>query len=238
MLSMLTNPDLVKDWYSRMLPFPLLKYEQLKTKERIEKEFQGQIEQDDMADEEVRKKIRDFQPKWRDAWLVKHTEYFVHLVGAPKAIRKDLTMCPLPRMRTWEEHSVALKKNPTWLNYPRMPAPSDFQELDEKYMVITLTRMIEKMQGLPDLSCMMLKKICKMLLTCIQVYHKARITDTPWISFLEGTQGLVYDLSGQPSDRVLHGFSARLMFLPSYFMPEPRQPAPGGEEVLGMSRTT
>ena len=74
------------------------------------------------------------------------------------------------------------------------------------------------MRGLPDMSYIMLKKICKMMLACIQVYHKAETNKTPWMSFMEGANVLVYDLSGQPDDAILHGFFARLMFLPSYSM--------------------
>ena len=90
--------------------------------------------------------------------------------------------------------------------------------LDEEYMKNTLEKVVKILYGIPDLSCIMLRKICKMMLACIEVYHKAKTSNTPWLGFLEGSQGLAYNLNEQPSNNVLHDFFARLMFLPSYYM--------------------
>ena len=35
---------------------------------------------------------------------------------------------------------------------------------------------------------------------------------------MEGSNGLAYNLSNQPEDRIIYGFFARLMFMPSYYL--------------------
>jgi len=50
------------------------------------------------------------------------------------------------------------------------------------------------------------------------MYHRPELADTPWMSYLEGNQGLAYDMSQQPSKEILYGLFARVIFLPSYFL--------------------
>ena len=122
------------------------------------------------------------------------------------------------RATPWSEFDELKKKHPTWMNYPALPSPKQNEKINEKYMVRVCNEAAQVFEGLPDLSCQMLRKICKMLLTCITMYHRPELADTPWMSYLEGNQGLAYDLSQQPTQDVLYGFSACLMFLPSYFL--------------------
>lgn len=44
-------------------------------------------------------------------------------------------------------------------------------------------------QGIPDLACLMLIKICKMIVLCIETFKDVDATGAPWTRFFEGNQG-------------------------------------------------
>ena len=151
---------------------------------------------------EERRLIVDSQPKWRKAWLQKHPTYLLHLVEAPKYIRDDLSYCPVPRVRSWKEHEIIQRRHPTWLNYPKLPGPKAGERISEHYMVKTLKGAIKLFTGSPDLSCIMLRQICKSLLTVLEVFLYDRATDSIFFFTTDTRFRCVYDLSKQPAIQV------------------------------------
>ncbi|KAI5064180.1 hypothetical protein GOP47_0020850 [Adiantum capillus-veneris] len=149
-----------EQWMQPSLPFPLMKFEVLKTKKRIEEEQYVALYEGDITKEEQSKKVVDSQPRWRKGWMNKYPAYLIYLVEAPKKIQEDATFCPVPRVKNWKEHGRIAEKNPNWLNYPRMPGPKAGERIGKAYMVKTLTGTIKLFTGSPDLS----------LLTCIEVF--------------------------------------------------------------------
>ena len=57
-----------------------------------------------------------------------------------------------------------------------------------------------------------------MLMATIEVFQHTAATNAPWTRFFEGSQGLCWDLSQAPDQKILMGLFARLQFLPSHFM--------------------
>lgn len=56
------------------------------------------------------------------------------------------------------------------------------------------------------------------LLTCIKEIHNSIHMKAPWTMFLEGRQGLCWNLQLAPSPKIIMGLFARLMFISSHFM--------------------
>ena len=50
-------------------------------------------------------------------------------------------------------------------------------------MVDTLNGVIHQLRGIPDLACIMLVKIAKMIVTIIQTFHDIEHTGPPWTIF-------------------------------------------------------
>ena len=85
-------------------------------------------------------------------------------------------------------------------------------------MLQELNNTIELYKAIPDLSCLMLVKICKMLITAISTFQHSAETNAPWTRFFEGSHGLCWDLSLTPDANILMGLYARIQFLPSHFL--------------------
>ena len=64
----------------------------------------------------------------------------------------------------------------------------------------------------------MLIKIIEMLIDCIEIFPASIKMNAPWTRFLEGKQGLCWDLQAAPSPPVLMGIFSRLQFLPAHYM--------------------
>ena len=107
---------------------------------------------------------------------------------------------------------------PTYLNYPVMQAPEARRRPTEFYMLDQLQTTVELYRAVPDLACIMLVKMCKMLIAAIKVFQHTVATNAPWTRFFEGIQGLCWDLSQAPDSNILMGLYARIQFLPSHFM--------------------
>ena len=60
------------------------------------------------------------------------------------------------------------------MNYPVLLEPKQGRAPIEKYIVETLTGVINQLKGVPDLTCIMLVKITKMLVTTIQVFDNIK----------------------------------------------------------------
>ena len=207
-----------REWLQPTLPYPLLKYEAAAIAKKIQAAdkvpvYEGNINKSDDAH-----LIVDSQPKWRKAWLERNSQYLVHLVEAPKAIRDDLSFCPVPRMRSWKQQEILKRSHPTWLNYPKLPAPKQFEQPDRIYMVRTLTAAIKLFTGSPDFTCMMLRKICKTLLTVLEVFQPPEASESIFFFPQDTGYKCVYDLSTQLDSKIIHQLYQRIIFLPSYHM--------------------
>lgn len=64
----------------------------------------------------------------------------------------------------------------------------------------------------------MLSKIVKMLLVCIEGFHTSIAMQAPWTRFLEGKQGLAWNLQLTPPPRIIMGLFARLQFITSHHL--------------------
>lgn len=78
----------------------------------------------------------------------------------------------------------------TWLNYPELPEPKQGRQPTERYMIETLNGVIQQLKGIPDLSCIMLAKIAKMIVTTITVFRDLEQTSHPWMRFFKGAHEL------------------------------------------------
>lgn len=85
-------------------------------------------------------------------------------------------------------------------------------------MIKTLKPLADMFKGIPDLSCIMLVKIAKMIVTAIEQFNDMEQTGHPWTRFFEGMDGLCWNLQTAPPKNVLMGLYARIIFLPSHFL--------------------
>ena len=67
-----------------------------------------------------------------------------------------------------------------------------------------------------DLSCIMLRKICKTLLAIFEVFQSDKASDSIFLNTPDTAFRCVYDLSKQPDHKVIHHLYQWLIFLPSY----------------------
>ena len=85
-------------------------------------------------------------------------------------------------------------------------------------MLQTCEAVISQFQAVPDLACIMLKKIMKLIKVCINTFPEKIAVTAPWTRFLEGRKGLCWDLQTAPTQECIMGFYARVQFLPSHYM--------------------
>ena len=78
--------------------------------------------------------------------------------------------------------------------------------------------MIQLYIAIPNLACLMLVKICRMIIACISTSQKIEGVPSTWTRFFEGSRGLCWDLSKTPTHQIIVGLYSRLQFLPSHFM--------------------
>ena len=83
-----------REWLQPTLPYPLLKYEAKEIAKKIQAADKVPIYEGNINKKDDAQLIVQSQPKWRKAWLERNSQYLVHLVEAPKAIRDDLSFCP------------------------------------------------------------------------------------------------------------------------------------------------
>ena len=99
------------------------------------------------------------------------------------------------------------------MNPPQHGRPST-----EAYMIKECDGVITKFQAIPDVACMMLSKICKMLIACITTFQNSDDTKAPWTRLFEGSEGLCWNLQTTPTHEVLMGLFSQLQYLPSHMM--------------------
>ena len=85
-------------------------------------------------------------------------------------------------------------------------------------MIRTLTGAIELFTGSPDITCMMLRKICKTLLTVLETFQPPEASESVFFFPQDTGYKCVYDLSTQPKPKVIHHLYQRIIFLPSYHL--------------------
>ena len=213
--------DTYNYYHTPTLPLPLLKLESEaligKLRPQCPEEEMGGYQDIDVKDWMLPQNMKN-QPQWRRNWLRKHPTAINAYAAAPREIRVNPLFCPCIRRRSWNQFPRLQGIRPEYLNYPAMNAPEGGRRPSEFYMLTELERNVDLFFGIPDLSCMMLSKICKMLIATIEVFQHTAGTKTPWTRFFEGSQGLCWDLSAAPDHKILMGLFARLQFLPSHFM--------------------
>ena len=77
---------------------------------------------------------------------------------------------------------------PTYLNYHVLKGPPSNRRPTKYYMTNELIETIELYKAIPDLVCLMLVKICKMLLAAIETFQHTGAISAPWTRFFEGSQ--------------------------------------------------
>lgn len=221
-LSYLTPEEIYSDYHMPTLPFPLLKQEVILMKKILlpvgpTNELGGyanvSIQDHQVAD------IESQQPKWRVSRMKKNPRNKLHYLAAPQELRIDPTFFPIKRRCNWDTFQrIASRDKFTWLNYPELPEPKQGRALTERYMIDTLNGVIQQLKGIPDLSCVMMVKIAKMIITVITEFRGLEQTRHPWTRLFEGTHGLCWNLLKAPTRQVLMGLYARVIFLPSHYL--------------------
>ena len=175
-LAYLSAEEIHKDYHLPTLPLPLLKQEVQFMKKKYRPECSvnelGGYENVPVSEYKVME-IEKNQPTWRINWLRRYPKNKYYYLAAPQELRIDPTYCPIRRRRAWDSFKryTDTQRN-TWLNYPVLPAPAQGRTPTEKYMVDTLEGVINQLKGIPDLACIMLCKIAKMISTCITKFNQ------------------------------------------------------------------
>ena len=103
-------------------------------------------------------------------------------------------------------------------NYLVISSPSNQLSPTKDYMLNECKAMIQLYQAIPDLACLMLFKICRMLIACISTFQKTKGIPSTWTRFFERSTGLCWDLSKTPTHQIIMGLYSQLQFLPNHFM--------------------
>lgn len=220
-LAYLTPKEVTADYHMPSLPYPLLKQEVYMVKKQYLPQCPidqlGGYSQVRLEDWEV-SDIMTNQPTWRARWFHIRPKDRIFYLNAPQELRIDPTFCPIKRRRTWENFQRFTAQRTTWLNYPELPPPPSKGIPTERYMLNILKPLTEVFKGVPDLACIMLVKIAKMIVTAIEQFNDMQQTGHPWTRFFEGMDGLCWNLQLAPPKNVLMGLYARIIFLPAHFL--------------------
>ena len=173
-ITFLTPAALHASYHMPSLPYPLLKLEVQMLKRTLLPECPtnelGGYAQVPIRDSQVMD-IEKNQPRWRQIWFTHDQRHKLHYVVAPQELRIDPTFCPIRRRRDWDAFArYTQTERQNWLNYPVLPPPEPNQRPTERYVVRSLNKLIGKLRGVPDLSCVMIVKIAKMIITIINAY--------------------------------------------------------------------
>lgn len=213
--------EATKAYNKPLIPYALLKHELIKTKERLtidcRKEELGGY-QEISLDQWMTKANMQNQPKWRLGWFRRYPTSCTTYALAPRELRIDPLYCPVRRRRTWEAYHNHIKVYPSWLNYPLLPMPESRGEPTEEYILETLERVCEQFKGVPHLACQMMIRIASLIIACIKDFHDTIHMRAPWTKFLEGRQGLSWNLQTTPDPQIIMGMCARIQFMPGHFL--------------------
>ena len=158
------------------------------------------------------------QPKWRVSWFYKYPNNIIPYAQAPRDLRVNPIYCPCLRRRPWHIFANLQKTRPMYLNYPVLSSLSNQLSPTKDYMMKKCKAMVELYQAIPDLACLMLVKICRMIIACISTFQKIEGVQASWTKFFKGSRRLCWDLSKIPTHQIITRLYSRLQFLPSHFM--------------------
>ncbi|MCO5548574.1 hypothetical protein L7F22_002034 [Adiantum nelumboides] len=197
-LAFLQPEEQIKDFGTDFLPLPLMRHEAILWKEKMRPALQrnkdGGYEGISLTTEEAKTLIKD-HPRWRRKWLIERPRDLTNFHNTPQSLQIDPTYFPVLRQRTWAEFQKWRGKNKALLNYPVLSAQ---EPPTVNYVVNTLNTTIQMLREVPDISCQMLVKIARMIVTCIQVFKDTEDDDHPWNLFLEGRRGICWNLRDSP----------------------------------------
>ena len=160
--------------------------------------------------------IEKNQPRWRQTWFTRNPMHKLHYVNAPQDLRIDPTFCPIHRRRDWENfRRISTGERLNWLNYPCLPPPEPNKKPTEQYVINAMQSVISRLEGVLDISCMMLSKIAKMILTIITAFNNLPQAEPHWSTYFKGPNGLAWNISDAPPKEILMGLYARCIFLPA-----------------------
>ncbi|MCO5578204.1 hypothetical protein L7F22_032042 [Adiantum nelumboides] len=217
-LAFLQPEEQIKDFGSDFLPLPLMRHEANLWKEKmrptVPRNEDDGYEGITLTSEQAKTLIED-HPRWRKKWLSERLRDFTNFHNTPQSLQIDPTYCPVPQRRSWAEFQKWKGKNRALLNYPVLSAQ---EPPTVNYVVNTLNQTIQLLREVPDLTCQMLVKIARMIVTCIQVFRDTEDDDHPWNLFLEGRRGICWNLRDSPPRWIIMALYSRLMYLPSHFL--------------------
>ena len=174
-ITLLTPSAVRASYHLPTLPYPLLKLEVELLKQTLLPQCplneMGGYQQVPIKDYEVMD-IEKNHPKWRQMWFTKNPMHKLHYVNAPQDLRIDPTFFPIQRRRDWDTYRrISTGERLNWLNYPRLPMPEPKKKPTEQYVINSMKNVISRLEGVPDLSCMMLTKIARMILTIMTAFN-------------------------------------------------------------------
>lgn len=112
-----SSGDVTKAYNKPTLPYTVVKYESMKTREKLTPDFPEE-EIGGFAPISLKewqcKEVLENQPPWRLAWFRKYRANITNYARAPG----ELLYCLMHRCRTWEDFKRRQRTQPTWLNYP------------------------------------------------------------------------------------------------------------------------
>lgn len=166
--------DAYRYFHTPTLPLPLLKLES----EACAKKLRPDVLDDELGgwheidlNDWRRPEVMQNQPSWRISWFRKHPDTIVAYAQAPRDLRINPVFCPCIRRRSWPAFQSFNQMRPNYLNYPMMPGPGKDQRPTETYMLRECQAAIQTYKAMPDLACLMLVKICKMVIAGISTFQ-------------------------------------------------------------------
>ncbi|MCO5598513.1 hypothetical protein L7F22_052610 [Adiantum nelumboides] len=217
-LAFLQPKEQIKDFDSDFLPPPLMRHEANLWKEKmrpaVPRNEDGGYEGIPLTSKQEKTLIED-HPRWRKKWLSECPRDLTNFHNTPQTLHIDPTYCSVPRRRSWAEFQKWKGKNKALHNYPVLSAQ---KPPTVNYVVNTMNQTIQLLREVSDLTCQMLVKIARMIITCIQVFRDTEDDDHPWNLFLEGRRGICWNLRDSPSRWIIMALYSRLMYLPSHFL--------------------
>ena len=125
------------------------------------------------------------QPKWRVNWFCTHPNNIIPYAQAPRDLRVNPVYCPCLRRRQWHVFANLQRNRPMYFNYPVLSSPSNQLSPTEDYMLKECKATIQLYQAIPDLACLMIVKICRMVIACISIFQRTEGVQAPWTRFLK-----------------------------------------------------
>ncbi|MCO5563862.1 hypothetical protein L7F22_017512 [Adiantum nelumboides] len=217
-LAFLQPDEQITDFGNDFLSLPLMRHKAILWKEKmrlaVPRNEEGGYEGIPLTSEEAQTLIED-HPRWRKKWLSERPRDLTNFHNTPQYLQMDPTYCSMPRRRSWAKFQKWKGKNKALLNYPVLSAQ---EPPTVTYVVNTLNQTIQLLRDVPDLTCQMLVKIARMIVTCIQVFRDTEDDNHPWNLFFEGRRGICWNRRDSSPRWIIMAIYSRLMYLPSHFL--------------------